>query len=120
MKHRRIGKRRNEKYLGCFAFNSPLSPLGGETMSEKTCCPNAQQLHSSTAQCSDTLHFGVVGSTCYCRAVLESIALQLGRSADALSTVLLTQTELSITVGEEVALTRGRALDIRTGSDKST
>ena len=51
------------------------------------------------------------------RAAQQSIAL--GRSADALSTALLTQTELSITV-REVALTGGRALDIWTDSDRSS
>ena len=47
----------------------------------------------------------------------ESIAV--GRSADALSTALLTQTELSITV-RAVALTGGGALDIWTRAPEVT
>ena len=75
---------------------TPLSPLGRETMSEKTCCPNGQQphcVHSDTAQWRESqLKRCRTGNYCS------------GRSADALSTALLTQTELSITV-REVALT---------------
>ena len=134
---------------------TPLSPLGGETMSEKTCCPNAQlhsrytmphsrytshnahwrkaaqqihitQCHTVDTQCctvdtqcrtvdthsgENPTHTTLCIKRC-CSALLESIALLwMGRSADALSTALLTQTELSITVGEEVAelWTFGRA-----------
>ena len=88
---------------------TPLSSLGGEgeTMSEKTCCPNAQPclaqllcvcaaVDNAAAQWRKS-ELKRLHTQCTQSAQWQSRNV-LGWSADALSTALLTQTELSITV----------------------